>query len=905
MGVVAMIQTGFNNGEVSPYMYGRVDDKKYSMSVRECTNMRPLVQGPATKRDGTRFVLPVADETQASRLFKFEFSPTQGYVIEMNDTLARFFTNRGVVLETAQAVTAISQASPAVVTSAGHGYANGDQVLFPAVGPYDALKNRTFTVAGKTTDTFQLAEFDGTDLPDFSGSPTVARIYSVATPYSATDLKAVTSLHSADVLTLMHGSYQPRKLTRNGATDWSLDSFVFKDGPYLTEDTQETLLTPAGSGNPIPIMTSNTAPSGTVSDTHAGTDAYVCFDGDINVNVILTTGALGALTYDFGSGVTKVIDAYSLVAPSDKYPDDTPTTWTIEASNDGSTWVVLDSRQGETGFASSERRYYDFLNQTAYRYWKFHFQGGGGSDTRDSRITELTFHENGDFQTPFSLTASATDGINDGDGFQDTDVGRCLRLMGSDDRWRWARITSVVSTTEVKIRLYGQALINLSPIRRWRLGLFSDTSGWPTCGAYHEDRQVFSGPPAYPNIVCFSTSGVYDTFTPSEEDGTVTDASGFAYTLLEQQVTGINWIQSVERGLIVGTPEGEALIAPANAGSTAASALSAHNIRVTWPTNYGSAAVQPANADTALLFVDRQGRRVREMTYQLAQDTFVAPDMNARADHITVGGIVRSAFMRHPERHLWSARADGRLLGFTYERGEDVTAWHSHALGGSGKVEACGVISAPDGKSEDLWLEVQHTINGVDRRFIEYIGDWFTHDTDQADACFVDAALVYDGDPVTTVSGLAHLEGATVRVLADGMQIADLVVANGTITLPRSASTIIVGLPYTARLWLLRPEGGAQNGTAQGKLKRVINYVLRLYRSLGGSIGDGASHTETLNYWSINNSFMRALSLFSGDTPRRAWPGGYEQDGGAVIENDTAYPFTVLAYMPQLDTKDA
>src|SRR6185503_16480675 len=119
MARAAAIQAGFNNGEISPYMYGRVDTEKYPLSLRECTNMRVVTQGPATKRDGTRFVAPVADESKPSRLFEFEFNPTQGYIVEMNDTKARFLTNRGLVTEAAKAVTGIAQANPAVVTSAG------------------------------------------------------------------------------------------------------------------------------------------------------------------------------------------------------------------------------------------------------------------------------------------------------------------------------------------------------------------------------------------------------------------------------------------------------------------------------------------------------------------------------------------------------------------------------------------------------------------------------------------------------------------------------------------------------------------------------------------------------------------------------------------------------------------
>lgn len=906
MARAAPIQAGFNNGEISPYMYGRVDVEKYPLSLRECTNMRTVVQGPTTKRDGSRFVAPVADETQMSRLFEFEFSPTQGYIVEVNSNRARFLTNRGLVTETSKAVTGITQANPAVVTCASHGYNNGDQVLFPVVGPYTALQNQVFTVAGVTTNTFQLSGYNGTSLPAFSGSPTVARVYSVPMPFSATDLPTVTDLQSADVLTLFHGKYQPQQLSRLGAASWSLAPFVFKDGPYMTQNTLGTTLTPSGTGNPVPVMTSNTAPSGTAADSAASTNAWQVFDANINTSDVMSSGTIGFVSYMFPGGVSKVVDAYTVVGLADSYPDDVPTAWSFDGY-DGTKWVSLDQRTQETGWSNSERRYYSFSNTTAYQGYRFNYTGGGGADQSSSRISELIMHENGDFQTPFNITANNTVGINNGAGFLSTDVGRTIRLLGKDGRWRWARIMGVTSTTVCSIVIYGQSLPDMSPILQWRLGLFSNTTGWPSCATYYQDRLALSGPPSFPDYLCFSTSGVYDTFTPSEDDGKVTEASGFAYELIERQVTAVNWLQAMYRGLIVSTAEGEAIVQPMVTSFTTPAPFSALNIKTVWPTQYGSIALRPKMVDTATLFVDRRGRRVREMAYELQSDSFVAPNMNAMADHITQnGGIKRIAWMRHPDRIYWAVRADGYLLGFTYEREQQVNAWHKHVLGGvNAKVEDCAVISSPDGMNEDLWLIVTRTIGGVTRRYIEYIGDWFWHDTQQQDACFVDASVKYVGSPVSTVTGLAHLEGQTVRVLADGNQQEDTVVTNGSITIPVTASTITVGLGYKGRVWTLRPNAGAQNGTAQGKIKKIYKYVVRLYKSLGGTIGDANGRMNQLPYYWIVNSFLKPLGLYSGDIGPLPFPGGWELDGGAVFESDNAYPFTVTAFMPQLITEDA
>src|SRR5690606_3969187 len=125
-----------------------------------------------------------------------------------------------------------------------------------------------------------------------------------------------------------------------------------------------------------------------------------------------------------------------------------------QGSNDGSTWVTIDSRQGETAWGGGETRFFEFANKTAYRYHRFQWLGNddpGG--TPDTRIAEIGFNRAAASQMAFNLTASSTTGINDGDGFKTTDVGRSIRLQGSDGRWRWAEIISRVSSTVVTIKL--------------------------------------------------------------------------------------------------------------------------------------------------------------------------------------------------------------------------------------------------------------------------------------------------------------------------------------------------------------------------------------------------------------------------------------------------------------------
>ena len=94
---------------------------------------------------------------------------------------------------------------------------------------------------------------------------------------------------------------------------------------------------------------------------------------------------------------------------------------------------------------------------------------------------------------------------------------------------------------------------------------------------------------------------------------------------------------------------------------------------------------------------------------------------------------------------------------------------------------------------------------------------------------------------VTTFSGLSHLEGETVSVLADGGLPAaqqTFVVASGAITLPNEAAVVHVGLPYIGSIQFLPLGDGSMMGTGQGKIRKIYLATLRVFMSLGGQIAN-------------------------------------------------------------------
>ena len=189
-------------------------------------------------------------------------------------------------------------------------------------------------------------------------------------------------------------------------------------------------------------------------------------------------------------------------------------------------------------------------------------------------------------------------------------------------------------------------------------------------------------------------------------------------------------------------------------------------------------------------------------------------------------------------------------------------------------------------------------------RYVEFMEDPFRADLAQADSFFVDSGLTYEGSPITTVTGLNHLEGEAVDILADGAVHPSKTVSGGQVTLDYPAATIQAGLGYVSKIETMRIEAGSQGGTAQGKTKRIHAVILRFWRSLGVKVGPSSDKLDVLPFRSSADPMGEPPPLFTGDKKIR-FRGGYGREGRMVIQQDQPLPLTVIALIPQLSTFDA
>jgi hypothetical protein len=858
MARVAAQLTNFTGGEVSPRLDGRNDLTKYSSSCKTLENFIIYPHGAAARRSGTTFVAEVASSANKTRLIPFEFSTTQTYMLEFSNLKIRVYKDNGSVLEGDKTITAITQANPAVVTSNSHGYSNGDEILITAVVGMTQLNSKRFLVANVTTNTFELTNKDGVDTDStaftaYVSGGTANKVFEITTPYTTAQLFEIKFAQSADVMYITHPAHEVAKLSRTGHTAWTLTDVVFTKGPFQDPNTTTTTLTPASAS--------------------------------------------------VGSGV--------------------------------------------------------------------------------------------------NITASSVTGINSGSGFLSTDVGRQIYFNSG-----YATITAITSTTVVVVDIT-IAFTNTNAITAWQLGSFSDTTGHPTCVSFFEQRLVFAGTTNQPQTIFFSKSGDYENMD-ANIGGTVADDDAIIYTIASNQVNAIRFMTAT-RTLILGTAGGEFTVS----GGGTDNAVTPTNILIKKQSNHGAANVDAIAVGNATLFLQRAKRKVRELAYNFDVDGYIAPDMTILAEHITESGLTQMSYQQEPNQIIWGVRDDGELVGLTYQREQQVTAWHRHIFGGivnvpiitvtdyanivtgtrivfqksdgtlvtltattgtasaqefkietsndvtaanlnasintantaSGtgitssvasnvltitevtptglaylviksfdttrltavsqtKAECESVAVIPTDNSEyQTWVIVKRTINGITRRYVEYINTFDFTETDNTTFNFLDSALSYSGAAATTISGLNHLEGQTVHILADGATHPTKIVSSGSITLDRASTDVKIGLGYNSILQTMRLDAGSQNGTSQAKTKRIYEITIRLYESIGVEVGENLNNMERIPFRTSADVMDQGLPPFTGDKTVE-FRGNYETDGFIFVRQTQPLPLTVLSLYPRLITND-
>lgn len=509
-------------------------------------------------------------------------------------------------------------------------------------------------------------------------------IVETPTPYQEADLFELQFRQSADVMWIVHPDYAPRKLTRTTATTFDLSTIDFSNGPFLPRNDLE-------NADGITITPSATTGSITLTSSAAVFDS----------SHISTPGALFKITHARATTETSGSSAHpatgvvgSAIDIKGTFSFNTHGTWAMT--------VKLQRNENSEGWET----YRTFISNSDRN---IQFTGNEEADSVQYRINVTS-------STSGTLNADLT--VNNS-----TESGIC-------------RIDTFISSTQVTATVLTD-FASTDASKRWYEGAWSAYRGYPTAFTFFGGRAVYGGTSKQPQTVWLSETDDFEDF----EEG-INDADSFSLTMSSDKMNAIRWLSALD-ALLLGTIGGEWRIR----ATAIDEALTPDNFDERQQTSYGSKKVQPIPVGDAVLFVDYVGRKVRELTFNDDKQKYVAPDLSALAEHITLSGITSLDYQRNPDAIVWSTLDNGNLLSMSYERDQDVIAWSLHPLGGtSALAESVAVI--PGTTEDEIWISTSRTVDGSTARQIEQLQPRV--EVDLEDAFFVDSGLVFDGgDPIT------------------------------------------------------------------------------------------------------------------------------------------------------------
>lgn len=359
--------------------------------------------------------------------------------------------------------------------------------------------------------------------------------------------------------------------------------------------------------------------------------------------------------------------------------------------------------------------------------------------------------------------------------------------------------------------------------------VFNASGDYPGAVSYFEQRRCFAGTTNKPQNIWMTKSGTESAMSYSLP---IRDDDRIAFRVAAREANTIRHIVPLSQLLLL-TSSAEWRVTSVNSEDITPSTISVR------PQSYiGASNVQPVTINNTCLYGAARGGHVRELGYDWQANGFVTGDLSLRAAHLfDTLDLVDMAYSKAPQPIVWIVSSGGAMLGLTYVPEQKVGSWHQHAT--DGIFESVAVVA--EYNEDVLYAVIRRTINGAQVRFVERMES--RKFASAEDAFFVDCGMTYSGAPATNISGLGHLEGKTVSILADGAVHPQRVVTGGAITLDQAASIVHIGLPIVADLKTLPMTMQLQDGSfGQGHFKNINKAWLRVFRSSGIFIGPDADH---------------------------------------------------------------
>tara|TARA_R110000751_G_scaffold264535_3_gene363624 strand:+ start:5512 stop:8271 length:2760 start_codon:yes stop_codon:yes gene_type:complete len=918
MSRVTTIQTNFTAGELSEELFGRVDISKYVNGAETLENFIVHPHGGISRRPGTRFVKEIKTSSARTRLIQFEFSTTQAYVIEFGNLYIRFYKDQGAILEANKTISGATAANPCVITATSHGYSNGDEIYISSVVGMTELNGKYYKIKNKSTHTFELTDIDdvninSTGFTAYGSAGTAARVYTLTTTYETADLNQLQFAQSADVLYVAHTEYAPKKISRTAHTSWTIEDIVYTDGPYQTENITTTTLTPNATSGSARTITASAVTGINDGAGFAATDVgrLISIGHQAAAWAASTSYALGVVKRNSGN-------VYECIKAGTSAGSAGPSGEGDEIVDNSVTWKFLRDGGIQWGYCTVTA----FTNTTVVVATINSNFGGTGGETKwrlgawsstTGFPAAVAFYEQrlfwaGSTEQPQTLWGSKSgDYENHTPGTLDNDP--VIYTLATDQvnviRWLSPGKVMAVGTVGGEFVISGSTTADpLTPtnVRVVREGTRGSAEHKPiridnvVIFIQRQQRKLREFTYAFdsdsyqsPDLTILSPQvakgGVTEIVFQQEPNATIWGVKadgqlvGLTY-LRDQQV--VAWHRHKLGGVSAACTVTVSDYANIAVGTTLKFTKSDGSV-VTFTSE---AAGGSAPSDTTF------GFRPNESNNTTADNIYTR--INAHAD-FTVANP--GAAVVTIEETVRAGTAPMTVVSSDTTR--LTTANQEISV-----VESLAVI--PGSGQDELWMIVKRTINGVTRRYVEYLEAAF--DTEESStkntAFFVDSGLSYNSTATTTISGLNHLEGETVQILGDGNVYANRAVASGGISgVSPAVEYASIGLGSTALVKTLRPEAGADDGAAQGKTKRVFNLVVRFIQTLGARASANGIDYDTIQFRGGSDPMDSSPPLYSGDKEIKL-RGGWSKEGQLYIKQEQPLPIHITAIITRLVTND-
>lgn len=417
----------------------------------------------------------------------------------------------------------------------------------------------------------------------------------------------------------------------------------------------------------------------------------------------------------------------------------------------------------------------------------------------------------------------------------------------------------------------------------------------PHVAAHYAQRRFYGGSNAAPDVIEGSRIGFVNNFgisSPIQDD----DALTFRFVGYQQHA--IRHMRGLKRFLVftdggiwtVGKPNEP--LAPTTLGADQ-------------ETYAGVAAdVGPVVIGNSVIYLQARESIVRDVQFDQQVEGLNGRDLTLFATHLFDGHTIDGMdYAETPHSIVWCVRDDGTLLGLTYVRELNVWGWHHHDTTNGDFERVCTV---PESDGDAVYVIVNRTINAASVRYIERLAKREIRPAFfNLDAFFVDSGLSYDDVPADTFSGLEHLEGEDVVVIADGDVLLNaggtaaqtFTVTGGAVTLPAEYSRVHIGLPITADFETLDLD--VQGSAIRDKKKRVGSVTFILDRS-SRSFAAGPDAASLVRYElggaeTVEDEHTGLVEVGLTTT--------WNQHGRVFVRHTDPLPLTILGLLPNALTE--